>query len=229
MSAVTDFLGEIGESFYSIVTDMQSNGWLEFLFPFLLIYALVFTVTEKIDLVRTKKGVRVIIALTVSLFSIAYPITEGGQTIGGLMNSLFPGISAFSIGIIALYIIAGLAGVDLMALFSKDNQDTPYMRYIIGGLGVLFVLFYFARGFGWISDGSELYNNWLIDFIFDPVLLMLVIFGLLMWWINTDSENLPLAARREIYNQWLADNPRATDTQKKRKRKQLNIAESQTN
>ena len=103
-----------------------------------------------------------------AFFAVAFPISgdvascgiasgPGGgvgygtcQTLGGLMMTLFPGVTAFSFGILGLYIVAAMLGYDLNNIVKiGKNQDVPIVTYVLGGLGALIVIYYYARGFGW--------------------------------------------------------------------------------
>ncbi len=196
-SSISDWLREV--DFASFLYDLEAYGWFHFVFPFLLIYAIVFTILSKVEIFADKKPVKVIIALVFSLVAVSFPITDetscgyhsssysifGGQcTVGDLMISLFPGVTAFSLGILALYIIAAMLGVDLTKFFGSKEEGNNWLRYVLGFLGVLVVIYYYARGFGWDGfDGSGMH-----EFFSDPLLYILIIFGLFFWYISGDEE-----------------------------------------
>jgi len=200
MGAISDFFAdaEIG-TFFDTLT---YNGWYQYIFPFLLVYVLVFTALGQVDLFKNKKPVRVIISVIFALFAIAFPISDscpsyigpsiagGGCSLGDLMSGLFPGVSAFTLGILALYIIAGLLGVDLMDLLGKTKKEKQIMKYVLGVAGILFVVYYFGVGFGWWQDLDSLW--WLGEILKDPMLYILVVFGIVFYWINKeDSDEKP--------------------------------------
>jgi uncharacterized membrane protein YfcA len=158
------------------------NGWLEFLFPFLLIYAIVITILNNVPMFEDRKPVKVIISLVIALFAIAFPLTDDGITMGEFMAELFPGVTAFTIGILALYIVAAMMGVDLMKFFGDSKKD-PWIKYVLGAVGVLVVVYYYAKGFGY--DGFE--GSELEEFFTDPLLYILVVFGLVFFLISKDD------------------------------------------
>lgn len=192
-SAISDFIRDL--NFESFLWDLNQGGWFEFVFPFLLVYALVFTITDKIDIIKEKKPVRVIVALVFALFAIAFPITgEGsgygpgqGQTLGDLMMTMFPGVTAFSIAVLALYIVVAMLGIDLMRFFGEKEDQNKILKYILGGLGFLVVLYYFGLGFEWWSPNSSGELSWLFDILEDPLLYILILFGLFFWWVTKDD------------------------------------------
>lgn len=200
MASLTDEIADI--DFADIISSLQEGGWFEFVFPFMLVYAIVLTILNNVDLFKDKKPVRVIIALVFALFSIAFPITGNFQdcglnrgtgsygdceTLGGLLMSLFPGITAFSMGVLALYVVVAMLGIDLMDFFG-DKSNNEYLKWILGALGLFVVIYYYARGFGWEGfDGSD---NWLWGddgLLSDPMLYILVIGGFIFWWISGED------------------------------------------
>ena len=200
-SSISDFLTEM--DFADFFGDLEHYGWFHYVFPFLLVYALVFTILNQVDIFKDKKSVKVIIAVVIGLFAIAFPISDesscgvynsnvtSGCTLGDLMISLFPGVTAFTMGILALYIVAAMLGVDLVSFLGNRPGDQKIIKYIAGGIGLLVVGYYFARGFGW--DGFD--GSGLEEFFKDPLLYILVVFGLLFWYMSKDDSPESVAER----------------------------------
>ena len=193
MATVSDALSDV--DFGDFIDALWDGGWYQYVFPFLLVYAVVFTILNYIELFEDKKPVRVIIALVFALFAIAFPITGDGdcvgrgcgETLGDLMMALFPGVSAFVVAILALYIIAGMLGVDL-ADFLGTGEKPNVISYVLIGLGVLVVIYYFAMGFGWggFGDSGGIWGD-IEDFFSDPFLYIIILAGLFFWWISRDE------------------------------------------
>lgn len=184
MGTLTDILSDV--DFYSFIRDLDNYGWFQYVFPFMLVYAVVLTILDKVTIFDGKKSVRVIIALVFGLFSVAFEISDTGATLGDLMITLFPGVTAFSMGILALYIVIAMLGVDITEFFGRNGGKDPWLMYVLGGLGLFVVVYYYARGFGWdgFDQGSELY-----DFFADPLLYILVVFGGIFYMVSKDEGN----------------------------------------
>lgn len=211
---------EIGNvEFAGLFNALFQGGWFEYVFPFLLVYAIVLTILNNVPMFEKKKAVRVIISLVISLFAIAFPINgnfqscginnsvythSGCETLGSLMMSLFPGVTAFSMAILALYIVAAMLGVDLMAFFGEGSEQNKILKYVLGGVGTLIVLYYYAKGFGWGGFNDMGYLDWLFGpsgLLRDPMLYILAIIGILFWWITQDdkeSSNNPKAKKGTV-------------------------------
>lgn len=196
MGVISDFFSDI--RFEDVIFTLVDGGWYHYLFPFLLIYAIVFTILNKAEIFKKNKATRIIVALVFALFSVAFPITDNncyasgyggitpGCTLGDFMIVLFPGVTAFTIGILALYIVAAMMGVDLLSILGKDEKNQKLIKYVLGGLGTLVVVYYYAKGFGWAGlDG----DFWLWDLLSDPFLYMIILFGAVFLWISKDGDS----------------------------------------
>jgi len=197
MASISEWLEDL--DFHSFLYDLEKNDWFAYVFPFLIVYSVVFAVLNKVELFQDKKPVKVIIAFIFAMFAIAFPISDqsscgiyggghaldGGCSIGDLMMSLFPGVTAFSIGILALYIVAAMLGVDLTKFLGDEEGDQKLLRYILGGLGLIIVIYYFARGFGWDGFGGS--GGGLSEFFEDPLLYMIIVFGLFFYYVGKEE------------------------------------------
>ncbi len=210
-SGLSDLLRDI--DFQDFFRDLDSYGWFEYVFPFLLVYAVVFTILNQVKLFEDKKPVKVIIAMVFGLFSVAFPVSDYG-TLGDLLSLLFPKVTAVTMGILGLYIVAAMLGVDLVDFLGKDNNNNNIIRYILGALGLGIIAYYFGIGMDWWSDDFR--NLWIIDLITDPLLWVVVVFAFFFWYISKDDENA-----NEKYRKWLDNHPDATDGEKEKKRKQI--------
>lgn len=193
-SVVLDSLSDV--DFEGLIQALIEGGWVEFFFPFLLMYAIVLTIMNRVKVFEGNKATRVIIALVFALFSVVFPVSQtcnvdvtkhmGYCTLGVYMSALFPGVSLFAIIILALYIIAALLGRDLTEFLGKDNN---VILYVLGGIGALVVGWqWFSAFFNFGGGGSSDY--WLVEILQDPVLYVFLLFILLFWWISkTDDPN----------------------------------------
>lgn len=194
MGFLSDRLSDM--NIVGFIFDLKSAGIYNYVFPFILVYAIVFTILRSapIKVFQNNKATQVIIAFIFAMFSVAFPINESGQTIGYLLSKLFPGVTAFTMGILALYIILAMLGVDLMKFFGDKDENNAWIKYILGGLGLFVVIFYYGSGFGWWGENDSGVLDWLIGsngLLQDPLLYILIIFGALLWWIGSEDGSVP--------------------------------------
>ena len=186
---VEDFLSDV--DFESVIKVFEKGGWFQYFFPFLLVYAIVLTILEKVKIFedsddKSKKPIRIVIATVFSLVSVAFPVNDSGVTLGDVINQLFPGVSVFAMGILGLYIITAMMGSDLFKfLDGTDEEKNKYIKWTIGGLGVIWVIAYFGDAMGFFE--GDLSDNIIIDILKDPMLWIIVLMILLFSWINKDN------------------------------------------
>ena len=163
VNSIVDVLGEL--NFYELHKLFLDSSYYEFLFPFLLAYALFFTVLSKVSIFKSKKtgepikSVIVVISTLVAFYGISFEISDG-VNVGNLLMSMFPGISALTIGILTLYIVAAMFGEDVFnGLFRKDH--TAYLYIAVGVIGLGSVIYYvgIAMGF-WKFDSIGPESQW---------------------------------------------------------------------
>lgn len=185
MGQISDFFNSV--NFNDIINPLIYGGWYQYLFPFLLVYAVVLTILNRVEVLKDNKATRVIVAFVFGLFSIAFPISNDGRTLGEFLMVLFPGVTAFTMGVLALYIVAAMLGVDLIKLLGESDEQKKTMRLILGGLGILVVAYYYAKGFGWY--GLDNSNFWLWQLLSDPLLWIIIVFGVIFYWISSEDNS----------------------------------------
>ena len=189
-SFILDSIGSV--DFYGFLNALIQGGWVEFFFPFLLIYAIVLTVMNRAEVFKKNKATRVIISLVFALFAVSFPVSQtcninttlhlGYCTLGAYMSALFPGVSLFAIGILCLYIIAALLGRDLTNFLGEGNN---WVVYILGALGALIVLWQWGSAF--FNFGAP-GDNWFFRLLQDPILYIIILFVVLFWWISKEDD-----------------------------------------
>ncbi len=150
MSSITEWFYDFQPR--DFLENLLSGQFYDYLFPFLLIYAMFYTVlsSEKISLFRgngiLNKAAVFTISITVSLFSIYFQLPSG-YTIGKLLMILFPNISTITIVVLTLYIIGAMMGKNFFK-GAFDKRKSAFGVLTIGGLSLGLVIFYVGIAFG---------------------------------------------------------------------------------
>ncbi len=163
------------------------NSYYELLFPFLLVFAILYTVLSYPKIFKSKttgepvKPIVFIISLVVSWYGVGFE-TSAGYSVGKLIMLMFPNISALTIGFLCLYIVAGILGKDLLrGMFNKDNS--AYLYYALGAVGLGSVVFYVGIALGiWDFNPFDTQSYWnvtlaLAFLILGIVMLIIGFFG----------------------------------------------------
>ncbi len=163
MSYISDWFSEV--NFYDFHKVLLDERYFELIFPFLLLYAIFFTVLSTVKIFKNKagkanKGVVVILSLIITFFSVNFELSSG-YPIGRMISELFPQISAIGIGILGLYVVAGIMGKDFFfGMFS--GKTSSFAVLILGVFGLGTVMFYLGIAMGFfdydVLDSSAQWN-----------------------------------------------------------------------
>lgn len=162
MASVGDFFTSI--DFFQMQTTLEDVGLYDYLFPYLLIYSLLVLVLPYAKIFQNKQGksnkpIIVLISLIFSFYGVSFEISQN-QTIGMLLMTLFPNISALTILLLCCYIVGSMLGFDfLRGLFRKDFS--AYMYYTFGGIGMAMVVYFVGISMGlWDYDPLSTSSMW---------------------------------------------------------------------
>jgi hypothetical protein len=178
VSSISDVITEF--DFNELHQVFLDGSYYDLLFPFLLFYALLFTVLGKVGIFQKKetgepnKPIIVLISLVVSFFGVSFK-TGSGMSVGDLLMVMFPDISALTIGILMLYLIGSLLGKDFFTgVFRKDHSAYLYMAIGVIGLGT--VIYYVGIAlFDWNMNPLDFESKWNVILAI-AILIMGVVF-----------------------------------------------------
>ncbi len=142
----------------TVLLQWEQSGVFEFLFPLLLIFAIVFGILTATNVFGSNKGLHVIIALVVAFMAIGYS-NSIGYSLGAFLSELFPRLAIGLAVLLTLMILTGF--------FIKDDEDFKkwwYVGFSVVGLAIAIVIVTksFDR-YGWSSSfQTEQYLGWII-------------------------------------------------------------------
>jgi len=234
-------------NFYDYHNLLINSQYYELIFPFLLIYAVLYSALIRIKIFRSKKtqeplkSVVSIVSLIVSLYGVKYE-TSAGYSVGSLLMMMFPNVSAITIGTLCLYIVGSLFGKNFFyGIFRKDIDAFAY--YAVGAVGLGAVVFYtgivmgfwdlnpmsqqsywnvvfavaflvlgcvfafigsfplaFIFLFVFLSYVFSSSNGSILELFIDPFVFIVLIIGVLLTWLGSDSDSRTQLAK-EIRSQ----------------------------
>ncbi len=162
-------------NFSSLMGFLTSYDLTDVILPFFLYFTILFAILQKTKILgKEKKQFNVIIALVVSL-SVVIPHISGnypnGFDVVTITNTFLPQVSLIAVVLVMMLVLIGV--------FAPANSG------IIAGLGALIVLFLF------LGTTEYLYGlSWVYELFGDETISMIVIllvFGLIIWFITSDS------------------------------------------
>lgn len=159
--------------FQSMLQNMQSLGFFQFLFPFLLALAIFYGVMKwgvGDRLPNSAVGlISLILSFFVMLFASANPgIVQFFQTLSGT------GLIVAT-GFLFLIILLGILGFKAESIFS----DREYLKYLLPGIIVLiFIVLFFGAGAGFFVPGLTVSSDWM------TIIFFIVILAIVMSFLN---------------------------------------------
>lgn len=166
VNSIADIFNEL--NFFELHQILLDSDYYEFLFPFLLAYALLYAVLGNIKIFQYKTGSRqgkpikpiiTVIAFLVSFYGISFE-TSPGYSVGKLLMVMFPNISALTIGILGLYIVGSILGKDFFEdVFKKDISAYLFFTIAVIGLGSVVYYVGIAMGF-WNFNPMDTASQW---------------------------------------------------------------------
>jgi len=159
-------------AYSTTITDVL-NAWADmgvfaYLLPFLMIFAIVFGVLSKSEILGKNKAVHAVLALTVGLLALQF------DYVSNFFATIFP---YTGIGIAIL-----LVAMILMGVLTDEKKVAMWVFFGIGALIFIVVLLYSIYDFNWLGGyvGVD-YVPWIV--------LILLFVGIVVWLVIESNKN----------------------------------------
>ena len=187
-------------NFRAIFSQLNTLGLNDVILPFLLLFAILFGVLQKVSIFTEKVGadtkpnkkINAIIALAISLLVVIPHVTggyPGGVDIVDLMNRFLPQSTFVLLAVIIVLLLLGLVGVGIPS----------GVTWIVGGIAVLAL-----AGIILFAVTPNRLPAWL-SFLSDPALqaliIVLIVFGLIVKFVTSDDKPAGGAGSKSIFEQ----------------------------
>ncbi len=163
--------GFYGGTVGDILSTWESVGVFSYLLPFLLIFAILIGLLNKINLFKDNKVVNIIIALSVSLMSLQFDFVPR------FFSEIFP---RMSIGLIIILVMIILTGI----LVPSNKGWMTYVFFAIGVIVLAVILVQTSGAFG-DSVGYHFQQYW-ADYV--GIIIFLVILAIVAGGASSESE-----------------------------------------
>ncbi len=167
----------VAAGFVNIATFLETYGVTDILLPFILVFAIVFAVLQRIKILGDKKNINVIMALVLGLLFVV-PHVTGSYPLGydpvQVLNETLPSISLVAVASIMLLILMGIFGADFSAAAAP----------LVAILAIVFVAYIFGASLGLWTSPSDVFGWW--DSNTTEVILIILVFGVIVWFITKE-------------------------------------------
>ncbi len=161
------------------LVQMEQFGLLDAVLPFILIFAVIFTVISRTKVLGDKKNVHMLVALVISLL-VVLPHVMGtyppGQDVVNIINNALPNVS--------LVIVIVVAALILMGIFLPTGSGIP-MGGVLAFLSVGVIIYIFGLSANWWESAGPL------GFLSNPdiqmLLVIILVFAVVIFLITSES------------------------------------------
>ena len=140
-------------------------GVFAYLLPFLMIFAIVYGILSKTNLLGKNKGVNATISLAVGLLALQ------SNYVTNFYAMIFP-YTGMAIAVLLVALI-------LMGLTASDIEWTKYVWFGIGAISFVFVLIYSFSDWRWFSGGFYSFYDSVPAIV--AIGLLLLVMGFVIW------------------------------------------------
>lgn len=159
--------------FTKLMVDLESYGLRTVLLPFLLVFAIVYAILEKIK-IFDKKGVNVVIAFVMGFF------VATNTVVVEIIGRSLPNVSVVLIAILCIILVIGIFGFRLDLTQSHAGGLIAILAFVVVG-------YIFARSANWGVPGLPPPFNILDDPGVRPIIIVGAIFFILIWYITKED------------------------------------------
>jgi hypothetical protein len=168
--------------FQQTIYGLEQYGLTDVLLPFLLIFAVVFAILQKVKIFGSdKKNINVILSLVIGLLVVIPHVTNSypeGQDVVEIMNKAIPNVSIILVAIVMLLILVGVFGTEW------NIAGTGFATWV-AFLSFLVVAYIFGRAAGWFNYWPN-WLGWLDDPNTQALVVILLVFGLLIRFVTKE-------------------------------------------
>ena len=170
--------------FVEFVEVLESWGLTDALLPFLLIFVIIFAVLQKTRVLgEGKKNFNVIVSLVISLLVVIPHVTRSyppGGDIVEILNTALPNVSILVVAIVMLLVLIGILGGEARWMGGSLSGWIAIFAFLI-------ILWIFGRAAGWFYYVPR-WLYWIQDPDVWALIVILLVFGIVIWFITRDSE-----------------------------------------
>src|SRR3989344_641731 len=160
--------------FNQLMADLNNYGLSAVFLPFLLVFALVYAILEKIRIFE-KKSVNVIIA-----FVMGFLVASNSYVVGIIARSL-PNVSVVLIALLSVILIIGIFGYRLHLHESGAGGLVAFLASVV-------VAYIFARAANWGVPGLPWPFNMLDNPDTRAIVVVFAVFFILIWYITKEDK-----------------------------------------
>ncbi len=170
------------------VQTLQQIGFFKFVLPFLLMFAVVYGLLQKLDIFGDDSDQVDAIVAVVAGFFVAFFVMQSSLNFVPFLTNFFGAFAIVAVGLMAVVMGAGLGGYHGDKWAWEEGAKKAF--FVLGGLAAL-AIFISWGGLAFLKPeniGSELARHALFDNDTFVALLVILFGAFLIWWVTGGEE-----------------------------------------
>ena len=167
------------------IRNLDRWGLTDVLLPFLLIFVILFAILQKTKILGDgKKNLNVVISLVVALLVVIPHVTgrfPSNMDPVIILNDALPQVSIVLVAVIFLLILIGVFGQEQVFLGVSMPGWIAFLSFVT-------IIIIFGGAAGWWTGTFNYYLESLLGEEAIAIAIMLLVFGLVIAWITSDSK-----------------------------------------
>ncbi len=167
-------------SYFSVALDnLNKIGLSDVILPFLLVFTVIYAILIKTKILgEYKKNRNFAIAVA---FVVALLVIIDGHVVS-IINKAIPNVGVVVIAILMFLILIGLMGGDVKWMGNSVSGWIALVSFVV-------IIYIFGAAAGWWGDTSSPWMRWMNDPTTVATVIVLLVFGILIWFITSDPDN----------------------------------------
>ncbi len=175
-------------TFQQAIITLDAAGLTDVILPFLLVFVLVFAIMQKTKVLTEQRKINSLIALVIGL-SVVIPhvLSPSPNDVVNIFKQALPNVSAFFVGILALFMLVGMWGVK-----PKWGDSAGWIVIV----SLVIVGFLFMKAGGIFDSNFPPWLNWLDDSTTQTLIVFIIVFVAIVYFITSEpNKGKPLGER----------------------------------
>lgn len=157
-----------GGSIGNLLAQWEALGVFTYLLPFLLIFAIIYSVLSFTKVFKGNKAVNAVISLAVALLALQF------QIVPVFFAEIFPRVGIALSVLLAIVIIGGF--------FADPNKEgNEWIRWVLVGITAIILIVVLGGTFSSFGIGWGLGGGWFYAVNWSRILFVVIVVGLIIW------------------------------------------------
>lgn len=164
-----------GGSIGNVLAQWESIGVFTYLLPFLLIFAIVFSILSFTNVFKGNRAVNAVISLAVALLALQF------QIVPIFFAEIFPRMGV-ALSVLLVIVIIGGFFVD------PNKEGSNWVKYVLIAITAIILIVVIGGALGGFGIGWNIGGGWIYGIPWGTVLIVALVVGLVIWVVASSNK-----------------------------------------